>query len=80
MSTKQELLEQAAKASFPHAEAIYKEIISAYRTHTSFHVGTDLLGLASPISEHADIPQREAELRQQETALVKLAELYQSEK
>ena len=30
MSNKQELLEQAAKASFPHAEAIYKEIISTY--------------------------------------------------
>ncbi|KZT69876.1 PCI-domain-containing protein [Daedalea quercina L-15889] len=66
MPTKQELIEQAAKASPPHAEAIYKEVISAYPP--------------TPVSEHADIPQREAELRQQDTALVKLAELYQAEK
>ncbi|KAI0717636.1 PCI-domain-containing protein [Fomitopsis betulina] len=62
MSTKQDLLDQAEKASFPQAEAIYKDIIT------------------SPVSEHAELPQREAELRQQETALIKLAELYQSEK
>ncbi|TFY55791.1 hypothetical protein EVJ58_g8021 [Rhodofomes roseus] len=62
MPTKQELLEQATKASPAQAEALYKEIIT------------------SPISDHADVPQREAELRQQEAALVKLAGLYQTQK
>ncbi|KAI0374607.1 PCI-domain-containing protein [Pilatotrama ljubarskyi] len=35
--------------------------------------------LASPISEHASTEEREAELRQQEAALVKLGELYRDQ-
>ncbi|EJF66337.1 PCI-domain-containing protein [Dichomitus squalens] len=35
--------------------------------------------LASPISEHASVEEKEAELRHQETALVKLGELYRDQ-
>lgn len=35
---------------------------------------------ASPISEHAAVEEKEAELRHQEAALVKLGELYRDQK
>ena len=36
--------------------------------------------IASPISEHASVEAKEAELRHQESALVKLGELYRDQK
>ena len=35
---------------------------------------------ASPLSEHASVEEKEAELRHQEAALIKLGELYRDQK
>lgn len=84
MSSKEDLLKQAealASSNPLQAEALYKEIISTHKYNRSIAVRlTSAMYAATPINQHAAVEERQWDLRHQENALVKLAELYRDQK
>lgn len=80
MPSKEELLKEAGSSSDPaRAEALYKEILGTSCLRLSSRMSLNA-SAASPVSEHASTQAREAELRQQESALIKLGQLYRDQK
>ncbi len=81
MPTKDELLTQAKAASDPReAEKLYREILGEQRRSGQRGLRDSAYCAVSPIDEHAPVEEREAELRRQESALVKLGEIYRDQK